>query len=199
MRLYADAPSTNNTKQNYTTQQSPSTASHQIDDFKTMAPTSRLFARFASPLIYGRSTTMPRTTLLSHTTQFSTNSAITKSHFGTSKEWLVKRKIAILETSYILLPCGVVVVYMDDIADTVIQMRRPSKGIVNTMPISIEGRSKARMEKQLGGLEMQVKLMRQRVLEKMDRAINEAVASAEAEIGRVERVVRKAVAELEED
>ncbi|KAK4902867.1 hypothetical protein LTR27_000806 [Elasticomyces elasticus] len=142
---------------------------------------------------------MPRTTLLSHITQFSTNSAITKSHFDTSKEWLVKRKIAILETLYILLLCGVVVVYMDDITDTVIQMRRPYKGIVNTMPTSIEGRSKARMEKQLGGLEMQAKLMRQRVLENMDRAINEAVASAEAEIGRVERVVRKAIAELEED
>ncbi|KAK5680274.1 hypothetical protein LTS10_007201 [Elasticomyces elasticus] len=78
-------------------------------------------------------------------------------------------------------------------------MRRPSKGIVNIMPISIGGPSKARVEKQVDGFEMQVKLMRQRVPENMDRAINEAVANAEGKIGKVERVVRKAVAELEED
>ncbi|KAK5687859.1 hypothetical protein LTR17_026704 [Elasticomyces elasticus] len=164
-----------------------------------MALISRLFARFTNPLIYSRRTAIPRTTFNKRTAHFSTDSAITKSHFDTSKEWIVKRKIAILEYWYILLLCGVVVVYMDDTTDSVIQMRRPSKGIVNITPISIGGPSQARVEKQGDGLEMQVKLIRQRVLEKMDRAINEAVANTEGEIGRVERVVRKVVDELEED
>ncbi|KAK5706943.1 hypothetical protein LTR17_021139 [Elasticomyces elasticus] len=163
-----------------------------------MAPISRLFARFTNPLIYSRRTAIPRTTSIKRTTHFGTNSATTKSHFDTSKEWIVKRKIAILEIGYILLLCGVVVVYTDNITDTVTQMLRPSKGTENTRRTSIEGPSKARVTKQIDEVEMQVKLMRQRVLEKMDRAVNEAVGSAEVEIGRVEKVVSKAVAELEE-